>query len=136
MTATPTLNLFHESLHCLSCGHEWDGYVPGFSRGHSVLTRGGRFAFIPDDLGYAFLEHIDRAHNPITRLGDFADPLRRLGWRDLESCPACNARNLAPRYDPSTTEEVACIFFDEHDFQPTANGWELTTTGNAKEQIV
>jgi hypothetical protein len=103
-------------------------------RGHSVLTRGTSIAFIADDLGYSFVKEIDSASNQITRFGDFADPLRRLGWRDLESCPACNARNLTPRYDQATVEEVGCVVFDEHDFQPTANGWELTTTGISKEQ--
>ncbi len=52
------LRLFHESIDCRSCGHQWTGYLHGFSRGHGVLIRDGTIAFVPDDLLYAFAEQI------------------------------------------------------------------------------
>jgi hypothetical protein len=98
-----------------------------------VLTRAGRFAFIPDDLGYSFIEQLDRNPDRIVRLGDFSDPLRELGWRDIELCPACKSHKLAGRYDRATEQKVECAYFDEHDFEPTNNGWRLTNAGHAKE---
>jgi hypothetical protein len=97
----------------------------GFSRGHAVLVSGERVAFIPDDLLYAFPEQVGLGH-------DFAAPLVKLGWRHMESCPACGAADFVGAYDQRTMQEVPFIPLDEHDFIPTASGWTLSERANDK----
>jgi hypothetical protein len=118
MTSAPSIKLFRETVCCRACGHEWTGYLHGFSRGHAVLVSGERVAFIPDDLLYAFPEHVG--------LGDPAEPLLVLGWRHMESCPSCGARDFVGAYDQRTTQDVPFIPFDDQDFLPTAQGWTLS----------
>lgn len=87
-------------------------------------------------LGYAFVEALDRAAglDPVRRLGCFSEPLRRLGRRDLEACPACG-EPVTPRYEPSASEIVPCTCFDAPDFEAAAVGWELTAAGREKERL-
>jgi hypothetical protein len=117
--------LFRESIRCRACGHEWTGYLHGFSRGHAVLVSGERVAFIPDDLLYAFPEHVSLGH-------DFAALLVALGWRHMESCPACGTADFVGAYNQQAMVEVPFIQFDENDFIPTATGWTLSERANDK----
>ena len=98
------MKLFRETVRCRACGHQWTGYLHGFSRGHAVLVNGERVAFIPDDLLYCFPEHIDLGHDP-------AEALLVLGWRHMELCPACGARDFVAAYDQRTMRDVAFIPF-------------------------
>lgn len=125
MTSAPTIKLFRETVGCRACGHQWTGYLHGFSRGHAVLVHGEHVAFIPDDLLYSFPEHVGLGH-------DFAAPLIALGWRPMESCPECGATDLTATYDQRSMQEVPFIPFDEHDFRPTTNGWTLTPRAHDK----
>ena len=125
MTSAPTMKLFRETVRCRACGHEWTGYLHGSARGHSVLISGERVAFLPDDLLYSFPDQIDLGHDP-------AESLIALGWRHMESCPSCGARDFVGRYDQQTAQEVAFIPFDEQDFIPTVDGWTLSQRAHDK----
>lgn len=121
---TATLKLFRESLTCKSCGHKWSGFLHGFSRGHTVLEKEGRVLFIPDDICYAFLSDYD---------GDYPQLFLESGWRELESCPHCRSKDFTGwQYDQSATEDVACVFIDEHDLARKEKRWVLTETGRLK----
>jgi hypothetical protein len=86
-----TIDLFREHLTCKACGHAWEGFLHGFARGHTVLQKGERVLFIPDDISYAFPSDFDFTYPELF--------LQR-GWRDMESCPICHSRQLAGvRYD-------------------------------------
>ena len=131
--AIVTVRLFHESVNCQSCGHQWHGYLHGFSRGHSVLIRDGKIAFVPDDLAYAFADQIRiLPDDPSTWPNDPADALRENGWRDIECCPKCGSNDFVPQYDQSSMVDVDCIEFVANDFRLDDNNWILTETGRAK----
>jgi hypothetical protein len=119
------VSLFYETVRCRSCGHEWTGYLHGFSRGHEVLVHDDRIVCIPDDLIYAFPIEAGRVDSP-------GSPLRALGWRDLETCPACSAADFVAKYDRRTMREVPCAILDEHDVVPSEEGWQLTDRGRQK----
>lgn len=127
------LRLFHESIACRSCGHQWTGYLHGFSRGHGVLVRDSTIAFVPDDLLYAFAEQIRKLpDDPHLQLSDPSDCLRSEGWRDLESCPRCGAVDFEAKFDQLSMTLVPCIAFDANDFQLCDRMWVLTAAGRAK----
>lgn len=118
------MKLFRETVRCRACGHEWTGYLHGFSRGHSVLVQGERVAFVPDDLLYDFPQQVG--------LGDPAGPLLALGWRHMESCPSCGAQDFVGAYDQQKMQDVPFISFDTQDFIPTLQGWTLSERGYEK----
>lgn len=121
---TNTLRLFKEHLTCKVCGHVWDGFLHGFSRGHAVLQKGDRIVFVPEDILYSFPAESDATYPELF--------LRR-GWRDLESCPVCHCRRFeGSRYDQASMVDVPCIIIDEHDLLRSAGSWELSETGVRK----
>jgi hypothetical protein len=128
-----TLRLFRETVTCRSCGHAWQAYLHGFSRGHGVLIREGKIAFVPDDLSYALAKQIGLLSNDqSSRLDDPADALRSHGWHDVERCPNCMARDLVAEYDQSRMADVDCIVFVADDFSREENRWHLSANGLAK----
>ena len=120
------LILFKEILSCKECLYSWEGYIHGFSRGHCVLEKKGRFTFVPDDIWYLFPEGTDF---------DIELIFRKLGWRSIESCPKCKSNNIFPPiYDVSTCEEVDCEIVERKDFELLAGEWSLIE--KAKEKYV
>ena len=103
-STTGKIKLFPEVLSSRDCLFSWEGYVHGFSRGHTVLTKEKRILFIPDDIAYCF---------PQAANFDYSGVFKKEGWKDLEACPRCGAQNLfPPTYDQEEMEEVECIFIE------------------------
>lgn len=130
--AIATIRLFHESVSCQSCGHQWLGYLHGFSRGHGVLIRDGRIAFVPDELVYEFAAQIRALPDDPNAWPTPSDALREHGWRDIECCPRCRATNFVSQYDQSSMVDVGCIEFVASDFWLNGRTWMLTKDGHAK----
>lgn len=133
MSDTIKIRIFHETVTCRSCGHQWLGYLSGFSRGHGVLERDGRIAFVPDDIAYEIIDHIRALPQvPNTWVNDPAEVLREYGWRDVERCPRCGVTDFLPQYQETSMVEVPCIEFVASDFKLIGNHWSLTESGRAK----
>lgn len=131
--AIAIVRLFHESVTCQSCGHQWLGYLHGFSRGHGVLVCDGQIAFVPDDLAYEFADQIRALPDDTeTWPRSPAEALRENGWRDIEQCPKCRMTNFVAQFDQSSMVEVACINFCASDIELNGSDWVLTECGLAK----
>jgi len=119
-----TLRLFKKHLTCKACGHVWDGFLHGFSRGHTVLQNRDRILFIPDDIVYSFASDFDATYPEL---------FFQRGWRDLESCPLCHSKTFEGwRYDQASMAEVPCITIDEHDLLRSEGKWALSEAGTRK----
>lgn len=128
------IRLFQETVTCRSCFHTWFGYIHGFCRGHGVLSRDGIIAFVPDDLLYAFADQI--SSDPSRPPGDPADLLRAHGWRDIEQCPSCGARDFVGKFDQSLMIDIECLEFNSEDFSLNNNVWKFTPLGEKKCQFI
>ncbi len=105
-------------MSCQDCLFSWEGYAHGFTRGHSVLTKGDRILFIPDDIWYSF---------PIGTDFDIEVLFSDLGWRPLESCPKCNSKKIFPPvYDENTAETIECQTINCENFEKVNSDWKLT----------
>lgn len=111
------LTLFREVQSCQDCLFSWEGYAHGFSRGHTVMEKGERVVFAPDDLGYLVPrgEHIE-----------IESQLTGLGWHQLESCPRCGSRRLFPlEYSANSQVDVECDEVTGEDLEKRGRYWRL-----------
>ncbi len=130
-----SLQLSHAAVTCRRCCHQWIAYLHGFSRGHAVLIKDGRIAFLGDDVACAFLDRIDailKPQDPGTSVGDPADALRDDGWRGSERCPNCNALLDDAKYDRAMVVDVLADEFSANDFRLVGRQWQLTESGRNK----
>jgi hypothetical protein len=112
------IRLFREEQSCQKCLFSWEGYAHGCFRGHSVLEKGERIAFVADDLGYLIPrdEHIE-----------IESQLTALGWHQLETCPQCGSRTLFPlNYKQQSAVEVPCISVNRGDLEKQGGLWRLS----------
>jgi len=119
-----TLQLFREIQSCQDCLFSWEGYSHGFSRGHTVLEKGGRIVFAADDLGYLVPrgEHVE-----------IEEQLKSLGWHQLETCPKCGSRKLFPlEYPEETLAEVECVEIQRSDLEKVNNLWQVSDDSLSK----
>ena len=108
-------------LECVRCRYTWKQAIPRWDRGHLLMKRGDKAAFVSDDVRYELGDPVD-----------FAPMLQAIGFSEFgpDPCPRCGnggARVVQGLLTPASygAEDLACTELRAEDFMKVGTQWRL-----------